>query len=174
MSKNAHLRTQVKALSTEVSLQGGAVLDGLGFTSEAQVRECVLHECPKGGAFKVFLDLVLLFCCNPDKPVPRWEKQTLTMDKSYSATAHKVVSFYYKTHCVWYTGGKKVILGKLLAAFKTSDGWKGVSGMDGRRQEIETSAATLAEIAHQWVANKLPSKGLLVPLALKMNDQPLG
>ena len=48
MSENAHLRTQVKALLPDVSLQGGAVLDGLGFTSKVQVREFVLRECPTG------------------------------------------------------------------------------------------------------------------------------
>jgi hypothetical protein len=63
-----------------------------------------------------------------------------------------------------------MILGKLLGAFKTSDGWKGVSGMDGCCQEIETSAATSTEIGRQWVADNLPSDGKLAPLALKMID----
>jgi hypothetical protein len=48
---------------------------------------------------------------------------------------------------VWYTDWKPVVAGKLLAAFKDADRWNGVGGMDGRRNEIETSTATLAEIA---------------------------
>jgi hypothetical protein len=43
--------------------------------------------------------------------------------------------------------------------------------MDGRRHEIETSAATSAEIAKTWVTDKLPSEGKLAPLALKMIDR---
>ena len=38
-------------------------MNGLGFTSEAQVRD-FLQECPKRDAFEVFLDVVLFFCCD--------------------------------------------------------------------------------------------------------------
>jgi hypothetical protein len=40
--------------------------------------------------------------------------------------------------------------------------------MDGRRNEIETSAATLAEIARGYISDKLPTGGKLAPLVLKM------
>ena len=43
--------------------------------------------------------------------------------------------------------------------------------MDGRRNKIETSAATLAEIARGWISDKLPAVGKLAPLALKMVDR---
>jgi hypothetical protein len=56
-------------------------------------------------------------------------------------------------------------------AFKDADKWNGLSGMDGRRHKIETSAATSAEIAKMWVTDKLPSDGKLAPLALKMIDR---
>ncbi len=169
--ENSRLKMQVESLSAEISSQGGIVLDGLGFTSEAQVRDFVLQECPEGDAFKVFLDVVSLFCCDPVyKPAPGWEKQTCAMDDGYSTTTRKAITLYYKPHCAWYTGGKKVILGKLLGVLKTLDGWIGVSGMDGSCQEIETSAATSAEIGWQWVADKLPSNRKLAPLALKMID----
>ena len=84
-------------------------MDGLGFTSKAQVRDFVLQECPEGDECEVFLDVVLLFCCDPVyKPTPRWEKQTRAMDEGYSATTRKIVLLYYEPHCTWYTGGKKV------------------------------------------------------------------
>jgi hypothetical protein len=167
--ENSRLKTQVESLSAETFSQGGIVLDDLGFMSEAQVRDFVLQECPKGDVFEVFLDAILLFCCDPVyKPAPGWEKQTRTMDNGYSTTVRKVISLYYEPHCAWYMGGKKVISGELLRAFKTSDAWKGVSDMDGRCQEVETSAATSTEIGRQWVADKLPSNRNLVPLALKM------
>ncbi len=41
------------------------MLDGLGFSSKAQVKLVVLEECPEGDAFKVFLDLMSLFCWDP-------------------------------------------------------------------------------------------------------------
>ncbi len=44
---------------------------------------------------------------------------------------------------------------KVMAMFKYADKWNGLSGMDGRRHEIETSAATSAEIATKrgWPTN---------------------
>ena len=63
-----------------------------------------------------------------------------------------------------------MVAGKLLAAFKDPDRWNGVGGMDGRRNEIETSTATLAEIARGYIPDKLPTGSKLSPLVLKMVD----
>ena len=62
---NARLPKEVKSLSAGVTTQGMNILDGLGFASEAQVREVVERECPGGDAFVVFLDIVSLWCCDP-------------------------------------------------------------------------------------------------------------
>ncbi len=61
--------------------------------------------------------------------------------------------------------------GTTLAMFKNSDKWEGMSGMDGRRREIETSASISAEIGKTWVSDKLPANEKLAPLALKMIDK---
>ncbi len=58
---NARHRERVESLLAEVTLQGGVILDGLAFTAEAQVREVVMRECPKGDAFEVFLDPMSLW-----------------------------------------------------------------------------------------------------------------
>jgi hypothetical protein len=63
--ENSRLCKHLESLSAGISAQGGVVLDGLGFISEAQVRVVVLAECSKGDAFEVFLDSMSLFCCNP-------------------------------------------------------------------------------------------------------------
>ncbi len=170
--ENTLLGKRVDLLSTELTLQGGGVLDGLGFGSEGQVREVVMKESPKGDAFEVFLDVMSLFCCDPAYvPVAGWEKFTRSMEDDYSPTACKVVSSYYQAHCAWYAEGKLVTLGKLLGAFKDAEKWNGGSRMDGRRHKIETSAAMSAEIAKTWVGDKLPSNGRLAPLALKMIER---
>ena len=76
------------------------ILDGLAFTSEAQVKEVVIRECPEGDAFEVFLDPMLLWCCNPCySPVTNWEKIARAMDEDYSATTRKVAVSYYQMHC---------------------------------------------------------------------------
>ncbi len=64
-----------------------------------------------------------------------------------------------------------MVAGKVMAVFKDTDKWNWLGGMDGRRHEIETSAATSAEIAKTWVSDKLPVDGRLAPLALKMIDR---
>jgi hypothetical protein len=171
MSENAWLLEHLEALLADIASQGGIVLDGLSFTFEAQVREAVLRECPEGDTFEVFLDVMLLFCCDPVYiPAPGWEKKTCAMEDDFSSTARKVVSYYYMPHCAWHTDGAKVVSRKLLVAFKDADPWNGVSGMDGHRHEIETSAVTLAEIPKTWIRDKLPSNRKFAPLALKMID----
>jgi hypothetical protein len=169
---NARLRREVESLTAGVTTQGMNILDGLGFASEAQVREVVEMECPRGDAFEVFLDVVSLWCCDPGyAPATNWEKTTRAMEEDYSTTARKVVASYYQTHCWWYAEGKPAVAGTTLAAFKNTDKWEGMSGMDGRRREIETSAGISAEIGKTWVANKLPPSGKLAPLAIKMIDK---
>jgi hypothetical protein len=112
---NTRLWVELVAFLSNITAQGGVVLDGLGFTTEAQVRATVLLECPLGNAFKVFLGVVLLFCCNPMyAPIAGWEKTTCSMDEDYSAMACKVVSSYHQTHCAWYMEGKIVMPGKVL------------------------------------------------------------
>ena len=169
---NARLRREVDSLTVGVTTQGMNILDGLGFASEAQVRELVELECPGGDAFEVFLDVVSLWCCDPGyAPATNWEKTTRAMEEDYSTTARKVVASYYQTHCWWYAEGKPAVAGTTLAAFKNTDKWEGMSGMDGRRREIETSAGISAEIGKTWVADKLPPTGKLAPLAIKMIDK---
>ena len=57
---NARLHKEVESLSAGVTMQGMNILDGLGFASEAQVREVVERECLGGDAFELFLDVVSL------------------------------------------------------------------------------------------------------------------
>lgn len=171
-AEHSTLKADFESLSAAVTAQGGQVLDGLGFASEAMVRILVMKECPKGDAFEVFLDVTSLFCCDSTySPVSGWEKSTRGMEDDFSPSARKVVASYAQSHCAWYTDGKPVVAGKLLAAFKDADRWNGVGGMDGRRNEIETSAATSAEIARGYISDKLPKAGKLAPLALKMVDR---
>ncbi len=172
--KNEHsnLKVDFESLSAAVTAQGGQVLDGLGFASKAMVCILVVQECPRGNAFEVFLDVTSLFCCDSMySPASGWEKLTRGMEDGFSPTARKVVTSYSQPHCSWYMDEKPVVVGKLLPAFKDADCWNGVGGMDGRRNKIETSAATSAEIAHWWISDKLPAGGKLAPLALKMVDR---
>ncbi len=170
-TEHSTLKADFDSLSAAVTAQGGQVLDGLGFASEAMVRILVMKECPKGDAFEVFLDVTSIFCCDSTySPMSEWEKSTRGMEDNFSPSARKVIASYAQSHCVWYTDGKPAVAGKLLAAFKDADRWNGVGGMDGRRNEIETSAATSAEIARGYISDKLPMGGKLAPLAMKMVD----
>ncbi len=134
--------------------------------------EVVLVEAPDGDAFEVFLDVMSLFCCDQNyDPSSGWAKLTKPLESNYSITARKVVALYYQTYCYHYTEGKVAQAGIKLAAFKDYDKWNGVSGMDGRRKEIENLAANAAAIAKTWVGDKLPVDGRLAPLALKMIER---
>ncbi len=98
------------------------MLDGLGFASKVMVRILVMKECPKGDAFEIFLDVTSIFCCNSMySPTLGWEKSMRGMEDNFSPLAWKVVASYAQSHCAWYTDGKPVVAGKLLAAFKDAD-----------------------------------------------------
>ena len=95
LDDNTSLRKEVESLSAGVVTQGMNILYGLGFASEAQVREVVERECPGGDAFEVFLDVVSLWCCDPGYALAtNWEKTTRAMEMDYSITARKVVASY--------------------------------------------------------------------------------
>jgi len=167
--ENALLCKRVEGLLVALASHGGVVLDGLVFSSKAQVKEVVMKEYPMGDAFEVFLDMMSLFCCDPSySPATGWEKFTCSMEEKYSPTARKVVSSYYQTYGTWYAEGKPVVARKLLAAFKDVDKWSRSSGIDGRHHEIEVFATMSVDIAKIWVGDKLPADGKLAPLALKM------
>ena len=169
--QNASLSVRIESFASDLAAQGSGVLDGLAFRSEAQALEAVLDEAPDGDSFEVFLDVVSLFCCDQSyEPSTSWAKLTKALENDYSLTARKVVASYYQTYCYHYTEGKVAQAGIKLQAFKDYDKWNGVSGMDGRRKEIETSASDAAVIAKTWVGDKLPHNGKLAPLALKMID----
>ena len=168
-SQNASLSLKIESLAGDLAVQGSGVLDGLAFRSEAQALEAVQREAPDGDAFEVFLDVMSLFCCDQSyEPSTSWAKLTKALENDYSLTARKVVASYYQTYCYHYTEGKTAQAGIKLQAFKDYDKWNGVSGMDGRRKEIETSANDAALLARTWIGDKLPPGGRLAPLALKM------
>ncbi len=52
--ENALLHEQVEGLSVALALHGGVVLDGLVFSSEAQVKEVVMKGCPTGMLLRYF------------------------------------------------------------------------------------------------------------------------
>ena len=54
LDDNTSLRKEVESLSVGVVTHGMNILDGLGFASEAQVREVVEWECPGGMPSRCF------------------------------------------------------------------------------------------------------------------------
>jgi hypothetical protein len=167
----------MEKLSADVTAQGGVVLGRYTFTSELQLMELCMKECPAGDAFAAFVDPMTIFCFDPSyTPITGWETLTKAMEKSgsYPVTDRKVVASYNAHHSHWFSEGKTLIAGKTLQAFATKEKWQGTGGMDGRRDEMEISLDTIA--AGVWTAaeDKLPEGSLLGQLALKMLDHTLG
>jgi len=61
-ASNMALTTHVSELTAEVLAQGGVVLGNMTFTSEAQIMQLVMMECPSRDAFKIFTDVMSLQC----------------------------------------------------------------------------------------------------------------
>jgi hypothetical protein len=176
-ASNTALVTHVSELTAEVALQGGVVLGNMTFTSEAQIMQLVMMECPSGEAFEIFTDVMSLPCFDSSyEPVAGWEKTTKFMaaDGQYSTTARKVVVSYNQQHAFLYTDGKPAIAGTRIAAFKTTETWRGDGGLDGRRHEIERTLETAALVARTMIDEKLPGRGgKLREVALSMIDRTL-
>jgi hypothetical protein len=175
-ASNMALTTRISELTAEVSAQGGVVLGSMTFTSEAQIMQLVMMECPSGDAFKIFTDVMSLPCFDSSyEPVVGWEKTTKFMaaDGQYSTTARKVVVSYNQQHSFFYTDGKPTIVGTRIPAFKTAETWRGDGGLDGRRHDIERSLETAALVARTTINEKLPGRGNLREVALSMIDKTL-
>ena len=61
-ASNMALTTHVSELTAEVLAQGGVVLGSMTFTSEAQIMQLVMMECPSGDAFEIFTNVMSLQC----------------------------------------------------------------------------------------------------------------
>ena len=141
------------------------------FTSELQLLQLCLKECPKGDAFAAFVDPMVVFCFDPSYvPMTGWETLTKAMEKSGShpVVDRKVVASLNAHHSYWFSEGKMVVAGKTLPAFASKEKWQGTGGMDGRRVEIELSLETAAYGVRTAIEDKLPDGSQLGQLALRL------
>ena len=108
-ASNMALTTRVSALTAEVSSQGGVVLGNMTFTSEAQIMQLVMMECPSGDAFEIFTDVMSLPCFDSSyEPAAGWEKTTKFMKRGglkreYNTMgwSQEGIDFYNKVQEEW-------------------------------------------------------------------------
>ena len=173
---NELLKGRIERLAADVTAQGGVMLGKHTFTSELQLMELCMRECPAGNAFSAFVNPMVIFCHDASySPFTGWETITKAMEKSgtYPVTDRKVVASYNAHHSHWFSEGKTVVAGKALQAFASKEKWQGTGGMDGRHDEIELSLGTAADSVRTAVEDKLPEGSQLRQLALRMLDHTL-
>jgi hypothetical protein len=132
--ENITLGSKLNQLTADITAQGGAVLGRHMFSSEWNVKDLAMLECPSGDAFAAFVDPMVLF--NHDTmyvPVSNWEKTTKAMEElgTLSVTDKKVVASYNLQYLIWHAEGKQVVAGKVLAVFALAEKCSGTGGMDG-------------------------------------------
>jgi hypothetical protein len=113
---NGHLTRQIEKLSADVTAQGGVVLGKYTFTSELQLMELCMKECPNGDAFAAFVNPMIIFCFDPSYiPIVGWKTLTKAMEKSgsYPVMDHKVVVSFNAHHSHWFLEAKSVEADKL-------------------------------------------------------------
>ena len=173
---NEQLTQRLDSLSTDITAQGGVVLGKHTLTSRLHLLQLCMKECPKGDAFTVFVNPMVIFCFNPSyAPLTGWETLTKAMEKSgnYPVTDRKVVASFNAHHTHWFLEGVMVIAGKILQAFATKEKWQGSGGMDGRRMEIKLSLDTASDGVRTTIEDKLPAASQLGQLALRMLEHTL-
>jgi hypothetical protein len=146
------------------------------FTSEIHLLQLCIKECPKGDAFKAFVDPMVEFCFDQSySPLTGWEMLTKAMEKSgsYPVMDRKVVASHNAHHSYWFLEHKMVVMGKTLATFTSKDKWQGVGGMDGWRAEIELSLESSADGVRTAIEDKLPEGSQLGQIALCMLEHTL-
>jgi hypothetical protein len=117
---NEPLTSALDKLAVDVAAQGGVVVGRFTFTSKLKLTKLCVKECPKGDAFAVFVDPMIIFCFDPSYvPIAGWEKFTKAMEKlgSYPVTDRKVVRSFNAHHSHWFSEGKTVVTGNMLQAF---------------------------------------------------------
>jgi hypothetical protein len=136
---NTHLEQRLDRLAADITAQGRVVLGRHTFTSELQLLQLCLKECPKGDAFAAFIDPMVVFCFDPSYVLMTgWDTLTKAMEKSGShpVVDRKVVASLNAQYSFWFLEGKLVVAGKTLPAFASKEKWQGtqVEWMDGGRR----------------------------------------
>jgi hypothetical protein len=163
-AKNIKFGERLEAMRADLMAQGGIVFGRHTFTSEIQVLQVALAECPVGEVFALFVDPVSIFCHNAQySPGSNWQKDTKAMEELgiILFTDCKVVASYNMVQSWWFTEGKLPIAVKVIAAFATANKWSGAGGMEGRRHEIKTSAGTAGDCIRMGIKDNLPQGGSL-------------
>ena len=174
--ENSLLTQRVEGLEADITAQGGVVLGKHAFTSELQLLQVCMKECPKGNAFAAFVNPMVIICFDPAYvPLGGWETLAKAMEKSgnYPVTDRKVVASYNAHHSHWFSEGKMVVAGKTLPAFSSKEKWQGTGGMDGRQVKIKLSLDTLADGVRTVIQDKFPAGSQLRKLALRMLEHTL-
>jgi hypothetical protein len=171
--KNANIKFSdcLDSIKADVTAHGGVVFGQYTFTSELQVLQVAMVECPQGDVFGMFVDPVSIFCHNAMYlPCGNWQKVTKAMEESgfMSTTDQKVVASYNLNNSFWFSEGKPIVAGKVISAFATAEKWQAVGGMIGRREEIKNSYNTAGDCVRQAIGDKLPGGGKLAQLATWM------
>jgi hypothetical protein len=94
-ANNVRLSDHLDAIKVDLTAQGGIVFGQHIFTSELQVLQITMLECPRGDAFGLFVDPILLFCHDAMySPCSSWQKDTKAMEESgfMLISGHKVVA----------------------------------------------------------------------------------
>ncbi len=123
-AKNIKFGERLNVMRVDLMAQGGVMFGRHKFTSEIQVLQVALAECPGGEAFALFVDPVSIFCHNAQySPGSNWQKNTKAMEELgvMLFTDCKVVVSYNMVHSWWFTEGKLPIVGKVIAAFATAN-----------------------------------------------------
>ena len=140
--ENSKLVSRIDRLTADFSARGGVTLGKHVFSSELQLSELVMKECPPGDAFAAFVDPMVIFCFDANyQPLKTWESLTKAMEKSgvHPITDRKVMASYNAQYCWWFSEFDSTVAGQTISAFSSKDKWQGVGGMHGRRKQIELS-----------------------------------
>ena len=160
-ANNIKLNDRLDSIKADVTAQGGVVFGQHTFTSELQVLQVAMLECPQGDAFGVFVNPISIFCHDAMYlPCGNWQKNTKAMEESgfMSTTNQKVVASYNLNNS-FCSKGKPIVAGKVISAFAMAEKWQGVGGMIGHCEEIENFYDTAGDCVYQAIGDKLPGGG---------------
>jgi hypothetical protein len=172
-ANNVRLSDHLDAIKADLTNQGGIVFGQHTFTSELQVLQVAMSECPQGDAFGLFVDPILLFCHDAMySPCSSWQKDMKAMEELgfMSISDRKVVASYDLNTPWWFSKDKQVTGGKVIGTFAMAEKWQGMGGMIGRREEIKNSAEVAGDCVRQATGDKLPGGGKLAQLAIRMME----
>jgi hypothetical protein len=164
--KLAAAEAEIKMLKSCVEEQGGVMIGGVIFRSEAEVRALVSKENPSCSGFASVVDAVSIFAHDEEtKTHTDWATTTKKLSGVLTDAERKYIASFKARYPEGYADCKKVEAGTKASGFASVKVWKGVGESPGRCQRMAEAISNAKACLETYAADGLPEGSTLLKVA---------